>query len=112
MGRKPAFKPLIHSDQLFHKTEKMLHDHGKALDGWERDALIAPDRAFDQSKQWLPGKALPKIFSHRPGREIDVVDEDRSDYFNYSRAGSTMETFVKSRGQRTAMSTRNLTSGQ
>lgn len=49
MGRKPAFKPLIHKDELFHKTEKMLHDHGKALDGWERDALIAPDRAFDKS---------------------------------------------------------------
>jgi hypothetical protein len=61
-----------------------------------------PARVFDKSNQWFPGKAVPRIFSKRSGREIDVIDEHRVDYFNYSRAGSTLEKFEASRGQRTA----------
>ena len=108
MGRKPAFKGLIHSGEMFHETGKLIPDHGKALDGRDREALIAPNRAFEKDHQWYVAKGVPQIFSNRAGREIDVVDPTREEYFKYSRAGSTLETFEASRGKRTAQSTRHL----
>ena len=96
MTRKPPYKPLVHQQGIFTQTHEIIEQHGKAMDFKDREALIQPDKVYDNTKRWTLTKSEGQFFKVEPRREIDEYDIFREKYFKSTARGiGTMNSFVR-----------------
>lgn len=84
MEKPPTFHPTMSSHGNFH-NEVSIDASESYFDATKKRLLLFPARAFEKEKKWFPQRYAGDFLKRMPGREGEVIDQEKVEYFEKPR---------------------------